>query len=268
MLFLEEDLKRYARQILLPELGRDGQRRIRAARVLCVGVGGLGSPAALYLAAAGVGTLGLLDADPVDLSNLHRQVLHATADLGRPKTLSASEKLKALNPDVSLRLHPERLGPSNALEIFSGYDIVVDGSDNFPTRYLVNDACVLRGLPLVSGAVLRWEGQVTTVLPRKGHCYRCVFPEPPQAPVQSCAEAGVLGSAAGVVGTLQATEVLKWVLGLPGLLTDRLLVMDLLRMSFRHVPARRDPACAVCGDRPTITSLSALAPLCAGQTVS
>jgi adenylyltransferase/sulfurtransferase len=240
----EVDIKRYARQILLPQVGGAGQKKLSAAKVLIVGLGGLGSPAALYLAAAGVGTLGLLDDDPVELTNLHRQILHYTPDLGRPKVQSAQAKLSALNPAVALNLHRLRLVSANGEAVLGAYDVVLDGSDNFPTRYLVNDVCVRLGKPLVSGAVLRWQGQVTTVLPGKGHCYRCVFPEPPEeGALQTCSEAGVMGAAAGVVGALMATEALKLLLGLPGLLTDRLLTLDLAAMKFREVPVKRDPAC-------------------------
>jgi adenylyltransferase/sulfurtransferase len=255
--FSEDDLQRYARQMILSQVGGGGQTKIRAARVLLIGLGGLGSPVALYLAAAGVGSLGLLDNDPVDLSNLHRQIIHFSTDIGRPKVLSAKAKIRNLNPTVAIKAYRERLTAENALEIFSNYDLVVDGSDNFATRYLVNDACVLKGIPLVSGAVLQFQGQVTTILPKKSHCYRCLFPEPPAAEsIQSCADAGVMGSVAGVVGALQATEALKWILGLPDLLTDRMLSIDLMKMTFRDVPVKRNPNCSVCGDHPSIVNLS------------
>jgi len=253
----EDDIQRYGRQIILPEVGGAGQEKIGKARVLCVGVGGLGSPAALYLAAAGVGTLGLVDDDPVDLSNLHRQILHFTTDVGRPKVLSAKSKLHSLNPAIAVNVHRERLTAGNALELFAGYDVVLDGSDNFPTRYLINDACFFKDLPLVSGAVLQFHGQITTILPQKGHCYRCLFPEPPAADaVQNCAVAGILGPVAGVVGSLQATEALKLILGLPGVLSNRLLSFDLLKNSFREISIPRDPACALCGAAPTVTALA------------
>jgi adenylyltransferase/sulfurtransferase len=240
----DQDIRRYARQILLPEVGGKGQAALARARVLLVGAGGLGSPAALYLAAAGVGVLGLADGDPVEPSNLHRQVLHATPDVGKPKTSSARERLAALNPAVEVHEHP-RLADGSA---FSGYDLALDGSDNFDTRYMVNDACVKAGKPLVTGAVLKWEGQVMTVLPRRSACYRCAFPEPPDpACVQSCAEAGILGPVAGTVGCLMAVEALKVLLGAPGLLTGRLLLLDLKTMSFREKPLRRRTGCAACG---------------------
>lgn len=240
------DVHRYVRQMLLPEVGRKGQESLSRARVLCVGAGGLGSPAALYLAAAGVGTLGLADGDPVELSNLHRQILHATPDVGRPKTASAAEKLGALNPDIEIQSHP-RLSPENIAAVVERFDLVLDGSDNFDTRYLVNDACMKVGKPLVSGAVIQWEGQVLTVLPGKSACYRCAFPEPPDpACVESCSSAGVLGPAAGAVGCLMATEALKVLLGQPGVLADRLLLIDFKNFSFRQKPLRRRSSCRVC----------------------
>jgi molybdopterin-synthase adenylyltransferase len=255
-MFTEEQLQRYSRQLILSQVGGAGQAKIKKARVLCVGAGGLGSPAALYLAAAGVGVLGLVDDDPVDLSNLHRQILHYTTDVGRPKVLSAKAKLESLNPETDVKVHRLRLEAANALDLIRGYDVVLDGSDNFPTRYLVNDACVLAGLALVSGAVLGLEGQVTTILPRQGHCYRCLFPEPPSPEaVQSCAEAGVLGPVAGVTGSLQAMEALKIILGLPGVLSGRLLSCNLSAMSFREIPVRRRADCALCGEAPSITAL-------------
>jgi molybdopterin/thiamine biosynthesis adenylyltransferase len=256
-MFTDEEIQRYSRQILVPEVGAAGQAKIRKARVLCVGTGGLGSPAALYLAAAGVGTLGLVDNDLVEPSNLHRQILHFSTDVGRPKVVSARGKLDSLNPHVDVKVHRVCLEAGNALEILSGYDLALDGSDNFPTRYLLNDACFFRGIPLVSGAVLQLQGQVTTILPGEGPCYRCLFPEPPEPDaVQSCAEAGILGSVAGVVGSLQATEALKVILGLPGVLAGRLLTLNLASMSFREIPVPRRADCDLCGDRPTVTSLA------------
>lgn len=252
----EEDLQRYARQLILPEIGGKGQAALKAARVLCVGAGGLGSPAAVYLAAAGVGVLGLVDNDPVDLSNLHRQILHFTSDIGRPKVLSAKSKLQNLNPGTKVVAHRQRFSPDNAFELLENYDVVVDGSDNFPTRYLVSDACFLKGRTLVSGAVLQWQGQATTLIPKKGHCYRCLFPEPPEPDaVQSCAEAGILGSVAGVVGSLMATEAMKVILGTPGLLSNRLLSFDLAKMVFREIPVKHRADCALCGSKPAITTL-------------
>jgi adenylyltransferase/sulfurtransferase len=251
------DLGRYARQVLLPEVGSAGQRKLREGRVLCVGAGGLGSPVALYLAAAGVGRLGIVDFDAVDLSNLQRQVLHGTPDIGRPKTQSAVDALQRLNPDVEVVPHETRLTSENAKGILAGYDVVVDGTDNFPTRYLVNDACVMLGKPNVYGSIFRWEGQASLFAPHwDGPCYRCLFPEPPPAgTVPSCAEAGVLGVLPGVIGCLQATEVLKLLLGQGRSLLGRLVVFDALSLQFRELRLRRDHGCPVCGDHPTITEL-------------
>ena len=244
----EEQIQRYARQIILPELGPAGQRKLSQAKALCVGVGGLGSPAALYVAAAGVGTLGLVDPDPVELSNLHRQILHSSSDLGRPKVFSAKAKLQALEPRLSVKAHPFRLEPANIAALFSEYDVVLDGSDNFETRYMVNDTCVRLGIPLVSGAVMRWEGQVMTVLPKKSPCYRCAFPESPEPGcAQSCSEAGVLGALCGVIGSLQAAEAVKTLLGRSDLLTGRLLIFDLLNMRMREKTFRKNPGCSACG---------------------
>jgi molybdopterin-synthase adenylyltransferase len=241
------DVHRYVRQMLLPEVGRKGQEALGRSRVLCVGAGGLGSPAALYLAAAGVGTLGLADGDPVEISNLHRQVLHATPDIGFSKTSSAARKLGALNPGIVLREHPRLVSPA-VHSVVREYDLVLDGSDNFDTRYLVNDACAAAAVPLVSGAVIKWEGQALTVLPGKSACYRCAFPEPPDPDcAESCSSAGVLGPAAGMVGCLMAAEALKVLLGLPDLLTDRLSLMDFKKMSFREKPLRRRRNCPACG---------------------
>ena len=254
-LLSEEQMQRYSRQVLLQEVGVEGQRRLLASRVLVVGAGGLGSPAALYLASAGVGTLGLVDGDRVDISNLQRQVLHHTSDVGRPKTESARSTLQAINPDVEIRTYPTVLTSDNALEILKDYDVVVNGCDNFPTRYLVNDACVLLGKPLVDASILRWEGQATTFLPGRG-CYRCLFPQPPPpGSVPSCAEAGIVGAVAGFFGTLQALEALKILLGVGETLSGRLLMLDALNGEVRTVRWQRDPACPVCGDHPTITRL-------------
>lgn len=251
-----EDLARYGRHVILPEVGVDGQRRLKAARVLCVGAGGLGSPVAMYLAAAGVGTLGLVDFDVVDVSNLQRQVLHGTPDIGRPKTESARDRLTALNPLVKLELHPEALSARDALVLLRQYDIVVDGTDNFPTRYLVNDACVLLGIPNVFGAVFRFDGQASVFATSRGPCYRCVFPEPPPAGlVPSCAEAGVLGVLPGVIGAIQATEAIKLIIGIGTSLAGRLLTYDALALTFRELRLRRDPECPICGDNPTIREL-------------
>jgi molybdopterin/thiamine biosynthesis adenylyltransferase/rhodanese-related sulfurtransferase len=255
--FRPEQLERYRRHLSLAEIGPEGQAKLLAARVAVVGAGGLGCPAALYLAAAGVGTLGLVDADVVDLTNLQRQVLYGTGDVGRPKLEVASERIRALNPDVRVVLHPIRLSAANALDALRDYDIVVDGSDNFPTRYLVNDACALLGKPVVYGAILRFEGQVSLFDARRGPCYRCLFPEPP-APgtVPSCGEAGVLGVLPGVVGTLQATEALKWIAGIGEPLLGRFVHYDALDLRFSEFRFEKDPACALCGEAPTVRALA------------
>jgi adenylyltransferase/sulfurtransferase len=250
------ELVRYARHLTLPEVGPEGQDRLRRARVLLVGAGGLGSPAALYLAAAGVGTLGVVDADRVELSNLQRQVLHGTAGVGRPKTESARERIGELNPHVAVETHPVRLDSSNALELVGAYDLTLDGSDNFPTRYLVNDASVLAGKPYVYGSIFRFDGQVSVFGAPGGPCYRCLFADPPPADlVPSCAEAGVLGVLPGLVGSLQALEAIKLILGAGEPLIGRLLLVDALRLRFRELAVVRDPECKVCGDRPTLKAL-------------
>lgn len=254
--FTEQQIQRYSRHILLPEVGGKGQRRINASSVFIVGAGGLGSPVALYLAAAGVGRLGLIDADRVDLSNLQRQVLHRTPDLGRLKVLSAKEKLLALNPDIEVVTHQERLTAKNIRALTEGYDILVDGSDNFATKFLLNDAAVLLCKPLIYGGILRFSGQVMTVLPRKTACIRCLFIAPPPAgAVPSCQEAGILGAVAGVIGSLQATEALKLILGIGDPLAERLLTYDALTLRFRTIRVKQNPACPVCGTRPQITEL-------------
>ncbi len=251
-----EQIARYSRQLMLPEIGVRGQERLLHASVLVIGAGGLGSPAALYLAAAGVGRLGIIDSDAVVLSNLHRQILHGSDDVGRPKSDSAKARLEALNPDVRVTALQERLTASNAQQLIGAYVLVLDGSDNFPTRYLVNDACVLLGKPLVHGGVVHLRGQVLTVLPRQSACFRCVFPEPPQpGAIPSCQEAGVVGTAAGIMGAVMAHEALKLLLGIGQPLTNRLVVFDGHASRFREVPVRRDPGCAVCGDVPTIREL-------------
>lgn len=253
--FSEEQIRRYARHIILPEVGGKGQRRLLASRVLVLGAGGLGSPVAMYLAAAGVGTLGIVDFDRVEISNLQRQIIHGGRDLGRPKAQSAAETAADLNPDVRVVPYDVRLTSENALAIISDYDVVVDASDNFPTRYLANDACVLAGKPLVHGSIYRFDGQATVFMPGQG-CYRCLFPAPPPpGTVPSCAEAGVLGVLPGVIGTIQATETIKVLLGIGRTLASRLLVFDALAMEFREVQLRRNPACPVCGDNPTIREL-------------
>lgn len=250
------ELVRYSRHIALPEVGLDGQRRLKTGRVLCVGAGGLGSPLALYLAAAGVGTLGIVEFDRVDESNLQRQILHGTKDLGRSKIASATERLHDVNPHVRIVPHEARLTSANALEIVSGYDVVVDGTDNFPTRYLVNDACVLAGKPNVYGSVFRWEGQVSVFGTEGGPCYRCLFREPPPPGlVPNCAEGGVVGVLPGIIGSLQALEAIKLLLGVGESLVGRLLIFDALALEWREVALRRNPDCPVCGDRPTQTDL-------------
>ncbi len=251
-----DEIKRYSRHLIMPEVGLDGQRKLKAARVLCIGAGGLGSPATLYLAAAGVGTIGLVDFDVVDFSNLQRQILHGTPDVGRPKLESARDRLTAVNPHVRIETHETTLSSANALEILAGYDIVIDGTDNFPTRYLVNDACVLLGKPNVYGSIFRFEGQASVFAVPGGPCYRCLYPEPPPPGlVPSCAEGGVLGVLPGTVGTIQATEAIKLILGVGSPLVGRLLVFDALAMRFREFKLQRDPACPVCGDHPTVRAL-------------
>jgi len=251
-----EELRRYSRHILLPEVGLAGQNKLRQGKVLLVGAGGLGAPAALYLAAAGVGELGLVDFDSVDPSNLQRQVLYTTSDVGRPKLTAARARLEALNPGVRVVPHEARLSSENALEILEPYDIVVDGTDNFPTRYLINDACVLLGKPTVYGSIYRFEGQVSVFDARRGPCYRCLYPEPPPPDlVPSCAEAGVLGVLPGLIGILQATETLKLILGIGEPLVGRLLLYDALSLSFRELKLRKNPHCVLCSSHPTQTTL-------------
>lgn len=251
-----DEILRYSRHLLLPEVGVEGQGRLKGARVLLVGAGGLGSPAALYLAAAGVGRLGLAEFDRVDVTNLQRQVLHGTRDLGRPKLDSARDRLADLNPHVVVEPLPERLTSATAREVVRRYDVVLDGSDNFPTRYLVNDACVLEGKPLVYGSIFRFEGQVSVFDARRGPCYRCLYSEPPPPGlVPSCAEGGVLGVLPGVIGSLQALEAIKLVLGVGQPLIGRLVLFDALRLQFRELALRKDPECPVCGPAPTVTSL-------------
>jgi adenylyltransferase/sulfurtransferase len=250
-----DQVKRYSRHIIMPQVGSKGQRKLLAARVLIVGAGGLGSPAALYLGLAGIGTIGIVDFDTVELSNLQRQVLHHTRDVGRPKVLSAKETLESHNPDVKVVLHETRLTSENAMEIIPQYDIVVNGADNFATRYLVNDACYLAGVTLVDGSILIFDGQATVFQPGRG-CYRCLFPTPPPpGMVPNCAEAGVVGALPGLVGSIQAVEVIKLVLGVGETLTSRLLLIDALTMEFRTVKLRRNPDCPLCGDHPTVKEL-------------
>lgn len=254
--FSEEQIDRYSRHILLPEVGGKGQKKLLDAKVFMVGAGGLGSPIGFYLAAAGIGTIGIADGDVVDYSNLQRQILHSTKDVNKSKSLSAKETLEAINPDVQVIPFEERLTSENIMDIIKDYDVIVDGSDNFPTRYLTNDACVLSNKPLSHGSIFRFEGQATTFIPGEGPCYRCLFESPPPAEfVPSCQEAGVLGVLAGVIGTIQATEVVKLILGKGELLNGKLLLYNSLAMDFRKVKLRRNPECPVCGDNPTIKEL-------------
>jgi len=251
-----DEIKRYSRHLIMPEVGVDGQRKLKAARVLCIGAGGLGSPVTLYLAAAGVGRIGIVDFDTVDFSNLQRQVLHGTPDVGRPKLQSARDRLTAINPEVQIDTFETSLTSKNALDLFRDYDVIVDGTDNFPTRYLVNDACVLLGKPNAYGSIFRFEGQASVFGFPGGPCYRCLYPEPPPPGlVPSCAEGGVLGVLPGVIGTIQATEAIKLILGAGQPLVGRLLLYDAFNMRFRELKLRRDPACPVCGDHRTITQL-------------
>ena len=251
-----EEILRYSRHLIMPEVGMRGQQKLKAAKVLCVGAGGLGSPLALYLGAAGVGTMGIVDFDVVDYTNLQRQIIHSTADVGRPKLDSAAEKIKAMNPFVNIRKFETRLSSDNALDLFQEFDIIVDGTDNFPTRYLVNDACVLTGKPNVYGSIFRFEGQVSVFATKEGPCYRCLYPEPPPPGlVPSCAEGGVLGILPGLVGVMQATEAIKLILGSGDPLIGRLLLVDALGMKFRELKLRKHADCPACGKHPTITKL-------------
>ncbi len=248
-------VQRYSRHIIMGDVGSKGQRALLQSKALIVGAGGLGSPSAVYLALAGVGTIGIVDFDVVDLSNLQRQILHHTADVGRPKLDSAYDNIKAYNPDTNVVLHDARLESHNAMDIIGQYDLVVNGADNFATRYLVNDACYLLNKPLVDGSILIFDGQATVFIPGQG-CYRCLFPAPPPpGMVPNCAEAGVLGALTGLVGSIQATEALKYFLGIGESLSSRLLLIDALSMSFREVKLKRNPECPLCGDNPTITEL-------------
>lgn len=263
----DDELARYARQIRLADIGPDGQAQLRAASVLIVGAGGLGSPAAMYLAAAGIGRIGIADGDRVDVSNLHRQLLHTTADVGMPKAASARETVAAINPHVRVDAIEERVSAENALDLVASYDIVIDGTDNFPTRYLLNDACVLAGRPLVYGSVDRFEGQVSVFATERGPCYRCLFPRPPEpGSVQNCAEAGVLGVLPGLIGTLQATEALKLILAVGEPLVGRLLLVDTLGMRFRTIGVERDPECPACGTH-EIRELIDYDAFCAGGSI-
>ncbi len=252
----EDQIERYSRQIILPHVGGKGQEKLLNAKVLIIGAGGLGSPCALYLASAGVGRIGIVDSDAVELNNLQRQIIHSTENVNKPKVESAKERINAINPDVEVIPHKLRITSENILDVIKDYDIIVDGSDNFPTKYLVNDACVLSKKPLSHGGIFRFDGQAITIMPGQSACYRCLFPEPPPPGlVPSCQEAGILGAVAGAIGIIQANEVLKYILNIGNLLTGRLLVFNALDSSFRQVKVPRDPKCPVCGERPTITKL-------------
>lgn len=254
--FSEEDIRRYSRHIVLPEVGGIGQKRLNRASVLIVGAGGLGSPVAMYLAAAGVGKIGIVDSDIVDISNLQRQILHTTADVGRKKVESARETLLALNPGLDVVPHDIRLSASNILEILKNYDVVAEGSDNFPTKFLVNDACVMTKTPLSMAGIFRFSGQILTVVPGEGPCYRCFIPQPPPpGAIPSCQEAGVFGAMAGVVGIIQATEVIKLILGKGDVLNGRFLLFEALQMRFEPIEVKRNPDCPVCSEAPSITEL-------------
>lgn len=251
-----EEIKRYSRHLIMPEVGVDGQRRLKAGSVLCIGAGGLGSPAAMYLAAAGVGRIGVVDFDVVDYSNLQRQIIHGTPDVGRPKLASAKDRLLALNPHIQVDTYEEALSSENAFRLFGPYDVILDGTDNFPTRYLVNDACVLLGKPNTYGSIFRFEGQASVFGMKTGPCYRCLYPEPPPPGlVPSCAEGGVLGVLPGVIGVIQATEAIKLLTGIGEPLVGRFLLYDALKMRFRELKVPKDPDCPVCGTHPTVTKL-------------
>ena len=251
-----DEIKRYSRHLIMPEVGVEGQRKLKAAKVLCIGAGGLGSPAAMYLAAAGIGTLGIVDFDVVDFSNLQRQIIHGTPDVGRTKLASAKDRLGALNPNVHIETYDEALSSENALRLFEPYDVILDGTDNFPTRYLVNDACVLTGKPNAYGSIFRFEGQASVFATKEGPCYRCLYPEPPPPGlVPSCAEGGVFGVLPGIIGVIQATETIKLVLGAGEPLIGRFLIYDALRMRFRELKLRKDSDCPVCGTHPTVKKL-------------
>ena len=252
----QQQVQRYSRHLIMPEVAMEGQQKLRHGSVLVVGAGGLGSPVLSYLAAAGVGTLGIVDFDTVDFTNLQRQIIYSTSDVGRPKVQAAVDRIQSMNPDVKVQVHETRLTSENALSIIEGYDVVVDGTDNYPTRYLVNDACVMLGIPNVYGSIFRFDGQASVFCQEDGPCYRCVYPEPPPPGlVPSCAEGGVLGVLPGIIGTIQATECIKLLLGKGTSLAGRLLVLDAMKMHFRELKLRKDPNCPVCGEHPTITEL-------------
>jgi molybdopterin/thiamine biosynthesis adenylyltransferase/rhodanese-related sulfurtransferase len=256
MALSNEEVQRYSRHLIMPEVGVEGQEKLKKGSVLCVGAGGLGSPAALYLAAAGVGTIGIVDFDVVDFSNLQRQVIHGTSDVGRSKLASAKDRLLELNPHITIETYETALSSKNALDLFKPYDVILDGTDNFPTRYLTNDACVILGKPNAYGSIFRFEGQASVFATRGGPCYRCLYPEPPPPGlVPSCAEGGVLGVLPGVIGTIQATEAIKLIMGIGEPLIGRFLIYDALRMKFRELKLKKDPDCPVCGTNPTVTAL-------------
>ncbi len=256
MALSNEEVKRYSRHLIMPEVGVEGQEKLKKGSVLCIGAGGLGSPAALYLAAAGVGTIGIVDFDVVDFSNLQRQVIHGTSDVGRSKLASAKDRLLELNPHINIETYETALSSKNALDLFKPYDVILDGTDNFPTRYLTNDACVILGKPNAYGSIFRFEGQASVFATKGGPCYRCLYPEPPPPGlVPSCAEGGVLGVLPGVIGTIQATEAIKLIMGIGEPLIGRFLIYDALRMKFRELKLKKDPDCPVCGTHPTVTEL-------------
>ena len=270
MKFSEEQIHRYSRQIILPGIGGKGQRKLQEAKVFVMGAGGLGSPAALYLAAAGVGTIGLADSDVVELHNLQRQILHRTVDVGLPKVESGKRTLESLNPEVKVETYPERITSANIRKIIAGYDLALDGSDNFPTRFLTNDACYFEKKTLISGAILRFDGQLSTFKPHAGGpCYRCLFPEPPPAgTVPSCQEAGVLGAVAGIIGVLQANEALKEILGLGESMAGRFLMFNALNLSFHEVKIQKNPNCLLCGENPRIHELIQYSQSCPGNVAA
>ena len=256
MKLTEEQITRFSRHILLKEVGGKGQRKLLSGRVLIIGAGGLGSPIALYLAAAGVGTIGIADADEVDLSNLQRQVIHFTADVGKAKVLSAKEKMLAINPDLNVVTYQTWVTADNIAQMIADYDFIIDGTDNFAAKFLINDACVLGGKPYSHGGILQFDGQTMTVVPGQSACYRCIFPEPPpKEAIPTCSQAGVIGVLPGVLGTLQATEAIKYLLGAGDLLASRLLTYSALRMRFREIPVKKNPKCPICGENPSITEL-------------
>lgn len=255
-MFTEEQIERYSRHIILKEVGGKGQKKLLDGKVMVIGAGGLGAPIALYLAAAGVGTIGIADADVVDLSNLQRQVIHFTPDVGKPKVESAREKMVAMNPDVTVRTYQEWISAANIARIIADYDFVIDGTDNFAAKFLINDACVMAGKPYSHGGILQFDGQTMTVKPGESPCYRCIFPAPPpKDAIPTCSQAGVIGVLPGVLGTIQATEAIKYLLGQGDLLAGRLLTYNALRMRFREVPVKKNAKCPVCGEHPTVTEL-------------